>query len=427
MAWVIARRTDRGRRYQANYRDPGGRQRSAGTYGTRREAKVAGLRAEERVRGGCWVDPADGKMPFATFVDRLWLPELTVEVSTAAAYRSYLRAHFLPAFGHLPINRVSGAAVQAWVDGVAGRLSPTSVVKYHAMLSSLFADAQRRGLREDNPCTLTVLPAAPSRIAVARMRRVLTPAQFAAFLAWFQPRHQLLLLTAIETGLRWGELIALRPRHVDLARRVVRVEQVIVEVSKKDSPTGERFVVKDYPKTREPRPVTISAHLCDLLAQHMEHAELDADGLLFTFARSPGRPMSRHTFRKRHWRPAVAAAGLDFDPTVHDLRHAHASWLLAGGLDVESVKERLGHQWLSTTQLYLHTLPDAGQRAVEVFEAFRDSHGATPPARSTEPAAVIRPAGPSGTPRRATAGRRIGGGSPRSGSSGARGPVRIAG
>ena len=44
----------------------------------------------------------------------------------------------------------------------------------------------------------------------------------------------------------------------------------------------------------------------------------------------------------------------------HDLRHAHASWLLAGGADLQAVKERLGHASIATTEKYLHTLPDAG-------------------------------------------------------------------
>lgn len=53
------------------------------------------------------------------------------------------------------------------------------------------------------------------------------------------------------TGLRWGELVALRPRHVDSLRRSITVEETIVEVSRKDSPTGERMIVKAYPKNDE--------------------------------------------------------------------------------------------------------------------------------------------------------------------------------
>lgn len=61
------------------------------------------------------------------------------------------------------------------------------------------------------------------------------------------------------------------------------------------------------------------------------------------------------------------------------LRHAHASWLLAGGADLQMVKERLGHGSISTTERYLHTLPDAGDEAVEAFSRIR-SRAAQKPA-----------------------------------------------
>jgi site-specific recombinase XerD len=56
---------------------------------------------------------------------------------------------------------------------------------------------------------------------------------------------------------------------------------------------------------------------------------------------------------------------------MHDLRHAHASWLLAGGADLGSVMERLGHRQITTTQNYLHALPDADRTALDAFTKIR--------------------------------------------------------
>jgi hypothetical protein len=81
--------------------------------------------------------------------------------------------------------------------------------------------------------------------------------------------------------------------------------------------------------------------------------------------------MSRNWFRRSIWAPATQAAGLGFKPRVHDLRHAHASWLLAGGADLQVVKERLGHASIATTQKYLHTLPDADDTALDAFTKIR--------------------------------------------------------
>ena len=56
---------------------------------------------------------------------------------------------------------------------------------------------------------------------------------------------------------------------------------------------------------------------------------------------------------------------------MHDLRHAHASWLLAGGADLKTVMDRLGHAQIQTTQKYLHSLPDADDKALAAFTRVR--------------------------------------------------------
>ena len=86
---------------------------------------------------------------------------------------------------------------------------------------------------------------------ITKKPRILSPAEFWRLLACIPDRYRLLVLTEIETGLRWGELIALRPRHIDFLRRIITVEETIVEVSRKVSPTGERMIVKPYPKDDE--------------------------------------------------------------------------------------------------------------------------------------------------------------------------------
>jgi hypothetical protein len=88
--------------------------------------------------------------------------------------------------------------------------------------------------------------------------------------------------------------------------------------------------------------------------------------------------ISRDWFRQNVWRPALTRAGLTFPVRAHDLRHAHASWLLAGGADLQTVRERLGHGSISTTEKYLHTLPDADETAVEAFSRVRNRSGTGP-------------------------------------------------
>jgi integrase len=79
----------------------------------------------------------------------------------------------------------------------------------------------------------------------------------------------------------------------------------------------------------------------------------------------------RDWFRKTIWYPALEAADLGFRVRFYDLRHAHASWLLAGGADLQVVKERLGHGSITTTEKYLHTLPDADETALDALASIR--------------------------------------------------------
>jgi integrase len=143
------------------------------------------------------------------------------------------------------------------------------------------------------------------------------------------------------------------------------MEETIVEVSKKHSPTGQRYLLKPYPKDNEPRTFGVRQAWLDNIAAHIKSNGIGHDDLLFPTR--VGTPISRNTLRTRIWLPAVKASGIDFPVRVHDLRHAHASWLLAGGADLMSVMERMGHSQIQTTQKYLHTLPDTDQRNLDAL------------------------------------------------------------
>lgn len=88
-----------------------------------------------------------------------------------------------------------------------------------------------------------------------------------------------------------------------------------------------------------------------------------------------GSPISRNTFRTQVWLPTVRASGVDFSVRIHDLRHAHASWLLAGGSDLRSVMDRMGHHQIQTTQKYLHTLPDADRKNLDALDRIARGKG----------------------------------------------------
>ena len=129
-----------------------------------------------------------------------------------------------------------------------------------------------------------------------------------------------------------------------MAENLGRFKETVVEVSIKNSPTGARMLTKPYPKDNEPRTMALPADLVAQLADWITTRHVGPDDLLF--ATREGTPISRNTFRTRVWRPAVKASGVDFDVRVHDLRHAQASWLLAGGSDLWFPPNHRGPPWI---------------------------------------------------------------------------------
>jgi len=308
MAWVVKRQMKAGTRYLAGYHDPTGTQRSAGTFRTRIEAARAGAAAERTVTDGSWLDPAAGKTLFTDYVQDNWWPNLHhLELTTKAAYRSNLDAHFLPYFGTYPMQTITPSLVQGWVSkAVQDGLSPRSIRRHHTLLHSIFKAAVLDRIIAYNPSDGTGLPK-----VISTRRATITPAQFDALLAAIPRQHRALLQVAIETGMRWGELAALRPRHLNLTRATVLVAETIVEISKKDSPTGQRYTLKPSPKNDQHRTLAITPELASVLAHRIATLGLQPDDLLFpSTARDTQQPTSRNTFRTRTWRPALQAAGL---------------------------------------------------------------------------------------------------------------------
>jgi integrase len=367
MAYAYSRQRAKAMAWYAAYEGPDGKVKSEGTFPTKRAAERHADKREREVREGTWIDPANLKLTFQHYVEQYYRPATQhLELTTRAAYESNLKKHFLPKFGPMLMATILPSTIQGWVNEAnAGGLSARSIRKYVTFLGAVF----ERAVKVDrviprNPCDGISLPT-----FVRPRLTVITPEEFDAVLTHIPERYRSLVLVEIETGLRWGELIGLRPSAIDFTARVIRVERTIVEVSSKL--TGDRFVSKDYPKSQRAREVQVSADLVRLIRQHMLANGIRDEDLLFTTTN--GLPVSRSTFRKRVWTVAVEKAELSGRGlTFHRLRAAHASWLLAGGADLTIVMHRLGHAHLATTEQYLDVLDDAGERAIEAFQAIRN-------------------------------------------------------
>jgi integrase len=265
-------------RWYAKYIGSDGQYHEEGGYNTEREARAVAQRLAIEAERGEWVAPTSSKMTFKKFIDGSYWPAAQhLEVTTRAGYKSNIDKHFEPTFGHLPMRRIMPANIQAWINSVSDTLSPRSVGKYHALLHSVFELALEYRVVAYNPCAHSRLPK-----VITKAKKIITPAQFDRLLSAIPVRYQAMVLLDIETGLRWGELIALRPCDLDFGNREVHIHRTLVEVSKKNSPTGIRIFVKDYPKDDEPRIVQIEGATCQIIREHMLGYGVRDDTLLFT-------------------------------------------------------------------------------------------------------------------------------------------------
>ena len=289
-----------------------------------------------------------------------------VEGKTLDHYRTYMRLHVSPTLGQLPIDAVTADAVAAWINAqtVAGAAAK-SIKNRHGFLSAMFQSAVDDDLITKNPCARSRLPESEQLEMV-----FLSPDEFTNLLAYIPVKYQPFVLLLATTGLRWGEASALRAGDFDIDRRTVRVSRAWKYSSEKGTYIGP-------PKTRRSRrTVSMPEDLCSLLepliAEDHEYVFTNAQGnplrqqQFWEWVWSPARRLANglpafdksRAKREQPWQPRTngvwdarkpASKPLGKFPRIHDLRHSHASWLLAEGYGIDVVSRRLGHESVKTT------------------------------------------------------------------------------
>lgn len=245
-----------------------------------------------------------------------------------------IRNHVLPTFGTVPIGRLRPAHVARWVADLADNGSaPATTRKAYQLLAAALSDAVDNGLIPLSPCRNVKLPKLTSPAM-----RILEPAEIKALAGAVDERYRAMILAAAYTGLRLGELAALRIDRFDALRRTIRVEESLPEIR-------GQFMVKPPKSDASRRTVSVPSFVVEELAQHLA-AHADGSGFLFTAP--SGGPIRRTNFRRRIWLPAVRAS-VEEPCTFHDLRHTHAALLIAVGEHPRVIQGRLGHASIKTT------------------------------------------------------------------------------
>jgi integrase len=278
---------------------------------------------------------------------------------TLTDYESYLRVHLVPFFGRWPLEQITPDDVEAFVaakrqEGKAVK----SILNYVGLLNTLFAHGIKRGWCTRNPVKSIDKPRDRRDPEI----RFLNHQELEALLDatpddLLGSVERVLYLTAAMTGMRRGELLALRWKDVDWDAGLIRVRRTY---------TRGQFAT---PKTRRSsRAVPFADRLREELRRHQGRSRYQGElDLVFGHPRS-GRVLDPSRVRRRF---QGAARRADLRPVrFHDLRHTFWTRMAAAGAPLRAIQEWLGHSDYRTTSIYADYAPDATQGALWAARAF---------------------------------------------------------
>jgi integrase len=358
--------------YRIRWRPPGSDAQLSHTFGNRRQA-IDALRSIELAGYLCFCErhcPPDSETGDYGARERTtlsWGTYARRHVTNRPGIGEHYRVQFLgdldrhagPLLG-LTFDQLNRDRVAEWIRSLeqAG-LSATTIHRLVVQAGSVQRAAVDAGLAVGNPF-------AKQRTGrrdrdVRQQMRCLSQAE------WIRLRDALpegvyrdMCTVLIGTGLRFGEITALRVGSVELASRPPRLH--VGEAWKSDGHNG--WLVGPPKSRRSRRTVTFGSAVLAAIEPHLEGKAADE----LVFATPDGSPIRNSNFAYRVWKPTVRGIGLD-DLRIHDLRHTHASWLIAAGRPTAAVSRRLGHESIATTDaIYTHILPKVDEDDIATLD-----------------------------------------------------------
>ncbi len=371
-----SKRQGQGRlRWRVRYRDPAGRER-AKSFARKRDAERFLQHAEADKLHGQWVDPRQGRTTVGELAERWYATTVILKPKTREDYRSLLRNHILPAFGERAVASLDTLAVRGWLAGLVSRgLSPSRAKHAYYVLFAVLEAAIQAGALVRNPAAGVRAPRSHSR-----EMHFLSAAEVERLAEAIVPPYGTLVRFAAYTGLRAGEIAALRVKRLDLLRGTVRVIEAASEV-------GGRLILGPT-KTHAERTVRLPQFLRDELAAHLADRPRDRDAFVFTAPK--GGQLRHNNFYQRLFCPALRRAGLPEQVRFHDLRHTCAALLIAQGAHPKAIQIHLGHSSIQVTMdRYGHLFPDALEQLADRLDAAR-AMARTVPAPAEPEAGVVQ-------------------------------------
>ena len=345
-------------------RGPNGeRKRFSKTVRTKQEAKDVELEMLNQLASG-------GIQKVTPITTEAWLStwiavhKPDIEETTRNGYKEKIKNCIVPAMGHIPISKITGTLVQAWVKDMSdlGK-SPRTIKSAHQCLYSAMKTATQLQMIPQNPCQYTVLPKVDAYNA-----EVYDDSEIqAAIDAAKGSDIFLLVFLGLCVGLRRGELAALKWQHIDLNKRKIHIIENRVAV--------KGNVITKLPKSKSSkRTITIGRNTCNILrtakAEYEEKRKTYGPGFSkedYVIHLKDGSPYHPDSLTQK-WDRFMSKHGLKHI-RLHDLRHSCATSMVANHVDGKTVQKRLGHASYKTTyDLYVHRTQAMDDNAAEIMD-----------------------------------------------------------
>ena len=274
-------------------------------------------------------------------------------------------AHWLSALGPYPVTAVTEQLVRSWLSKRrkdpgrhGGTIAWSTIDNDLVNLRMVLRREVKRGTIRVNPAEDVKVPKDAPRL---HQPVFLTADQLSDLWAAVPDEWRLLVQVASGTGIRWGEVSCLKVQSLDL-----RSEPPTIHITSAWKAGEDGKLYEGPPKNGHSRTVSLPHSLVAPLRDHVRDRKLSGDDLLWSS--STGGPVSSSTWWNI-WDKAVRKADLGVRPHFHDLRHTHASMLIAAGVPMKVISERLGHSSIGITMdVYGHLQPDAAIKAAATVD-----------------------------------------------------------
>ncbi len=323
---------------------------------TKREAEKVMNELRAQIDSGSFFEPS--KIPFDEFIND-WLQGTyiyEVQLSSFEVAEIAVRVHLIPYFKQTPLDQVTAFDIDRfYAEKLKAGLANATIRKIHNILSKSLQKAVQWELIKANPAK----NATPPTVHKKRIR-IWSVEEAKAFLEVSQKNNEAIpFLLALFTGMRKGEILALRWKNVDLSKGVIYVEESLSRSRAKG------LYVKEVKTSHSNREVYLSPSLNEALAQYKKHQVNNAYDLVVT-SKNGHFLDPRNLLRK--YKRLIEEADVPYIP-FHNLRHTHATILMRMGENPKVVSERLGHARVGITlDIYSHTNQEMQRRSADRFD-----------------------------------------------------------